>query len=379
MEETKIWSVDGDGTSTTQLDTTNRMETEGRLEDILTRNPDMLEDGLQLVGRQTSTAGGWLDLLGVDTDGRLVVYELKRGRLNRDAVAQVIDYASDLDTKEQDDLSSHIERQSGKYGIEKIDDFKDWYSKLRESNELPEDDLEALKPPRMVLVGLGVDDTTERMVGYMASGGMDISLLTFYGFANTDGKILLARNVEVGSDRIPVNQGPRSRHRNRRAQFERKAQTLPTDVQNVLTEIEIMFRRQHSRFSKGYSTTRMNFSLDYSWYDFPGMEWKNKAVTLFVEISNGDYVNLGFHPAAVHFASDDEINKLRDEGVNFERVELADSGYEAMRHFEQIKHEIKYPLRSLADWEEHRETLTALTQKVCKAYDAAREEALSNQ
>ena len=143
MEETKIWSIDDNGKSAQQLDTTNRMETEGLLEDILTANPDMLEDGLQLVGRQTSTAGGPLDLLGVDTDGRLVVYELKRGRLNRDAVAQVIDYASDLNTKEQDDLSRHIERQSGKYGIEKIDDFKDWYSKLRESNELPEGNLEA--------------------------------------------------------------------------------------------------------------------------------------------------------------------------------------------------------------------------------------------
>ena len=99
MEETKIWSIDDNGTSATQLNTTNRMETEGLLEDILTANPDMLEDGLQLVGRQTSTAGGPLDLLGVDTDGRLVVYELKRGRLNRDAVAQVIDYASDLNYK----------------------------------------------------------------------------------------------------------------------------------------------------------------------------------------------------------------------------------------------------------------------------------------
>ena len=80
MEETKIWSIGDDSTSATQLNATNQMETEGLLEDILTANPDMLEDGLQLVGRQTSTAGGPLDLLGVDTDGRLVVYELKRGK-----------------------------------------------------------------------------------------------------------------------------------------------------------------------------------------------------------------------------------------------------------------------------------------------------------
>ena len=95
MEETKIWAVEG--TSATPLNATNQMETEGLLERILTANPVMLEEGLELVGRQTSTAGGPLDLLGVDSEGRLVVFELKRGTLNREAVAQVIDYASSLD------------------------------------------------------------------------------------------------------------------------------------------------------------------------------------------------------------------------------------------------------------------------------------------
>ena len=63
MEETKIWEVEG--TSATPLNTTNQMDKERLLEDILTANPNMLEEGLQLVGRQTSTAGGPLDLLGV--------------------------------------------------------------------------------------------------------------------------------------------------------------------------------------------------------------------------------------------------------------------------------------------------------------------------
>ena len=123
MEETKIWAVEGNDTSATQLDTANQMETEGRLEDILTANPDMLEDGLQLVGRQTSTTGGPLDLLGVDTDGRLVVYELKRGRLNREAVAQVIDYASSLNAMDEETLYRHISERSGNLGVQKIDNF----------------------------------------------------------------------------------------------------------------------------------------------------------------------------------------------------------------------------------------------------------------
>ena len=172
MEETKIWAVEG--TSATPLNATNQMETEGLLERILTANPVMLEEGLELVGRQTSTAGGPLDLLGVDSEGRLVVFELKRGTLNREAVAQVIDYASSLDAMDFDRLCRHIEEQSGTLGIQEIDDFDGWYSETYSSKN-PE---EALKPPRMVLVGLGVDGTTERMVKYLAKGGTNISLLT---------------------------------------------------------------------------------------------------------------------------------------------------------------------------------------------------------
>ena len=63
-------------------------------------------------------------MLGVDTDGRLVVFELKRGTLNRDAVAQVIDYASSLDAMSLDRLGRHIEQRSGNLGIDKIDDFE---------------------------------------------------------------------------------------------------------------------------------------------------------------------------------------------------------------------------------------------------------------
>ena len=150
---------------------------------------------LMLVGRQTPTEGGPLDLLGINGDGRLVVFELKRGRLSRDAVAQIIDYASYLDSMELEDLANHISYNSGSHGIETIDDFEDWYSNQDFVG------LESLKPLRLLLVGLGTDDRTERMVRFLAENSeMDISLLTFHGFKH-DGTTMLAKQVEVdGSD-----------------------------------------------------------------------------------------------------------------------------------------------------------------------------------
>ena len=175
MEEIKVWSLDDKLAA--PLDVVSHANTENLLEEILVGNPSMLMEGLTLVGRQTSTTGGWLDLLGVDTDGRLIVFELKRGTLNRDAITQIIDYASALDLMDiVGELHGHIAEQSDASGIQNIDNFEEWYGNNFDQS------LDLLTPTRMVLVGLGIDDTAERMVNYLNEHGLDISLLTFYGF-----------------------------------------------------------------------------------------------------------------------------------------------------------------------------------------------------
>ena len=76
MEDIKLWELDG--SQATPLGSNNQLESEQGLEDTLVENPNLLIEGLTLVGRQTPTEGGPLDLLGVDGDGKLVVFELKR-------------------------------------------------------------------------------------------------------------------------------------------------------------------------------------------------------------------------------------------------------------------------------------------------------------
>lgn len=149
--------------------------------------------GLMLVGRKTQTEGGPLDLLGMDSDGRLALFELKRGTLSRDAVAQVIDYASDLENMILDALVKHIVDNSGAHGIDKIEDFEEWYAENSDA-----DNLDNLTLVRLFLVGPGVDDRTERMVNSLADKGVDISLLAFHEFQQGD-KTLLARLMSVES------------------------------------------------------------------------------------------------------------------------------------------------------------------------------------
>lgn len=97
--------------------------TERHFEDALVANPDILIEGLWLVGRQIPTDSGRIDLLGIDPEGTLIVFELKLGRLSRGSVNQAIEYAAFLTDLEEDDLSSLIANSSGRSGIPKIADF----------------------------------------------------------------------------------------------------------------------------------------------------------------------------------------------------------------------------------------------------------------
>ena len=65
MEEIKVWAVEG--TSATELDSANQVVTEELLGDILTASSDTLEEGLQLLGGQTSTESGRVDLHASDS------------------------------------------------------------------------------------------------------------------------------------------------------------------------------------------------------------------------------------------------------------------------------------------------------------------------
>jgi hypothetical protein len=194
MEEVRLWRVKSDVAGAPQVervDGVDAVSTERLLEDVLAHSPDVLMEGLTIVGRQNETDGGPLDLLGIDDDGRLVVFELKRGELTRDAVAQVLDYASSLDVMEADELGEHISRMSGRYGTDKIENFSEWYRENFDGKSLAD-----IGSPRMVLVGLGADEPTKRMVEFLAAGNLDITLITFYGFSD-NGVTLLARQVEV--------------------------------------------------------------------------------------------------------------------------------------------------------------------------------------
>ena len=341
MEEVKIWAIQSKS-DVSELSRSNNFETEQLLEDTLVENPDMLIKGLKLVGRQTPTEGGPLDLLGVDEDGRLVVFELKRGTLSRDAVAQILDYSSDLDAMGLNVLAEHISKNSGKHGIEHIANFQEWYSEGF-------GELEALLPPRMFLVGLGVDGRTVRMVDFLANNSnLDISLLTFQAFKH-EGKTLLAKQVKVEGRSTPDDNGPTSEER-RRALLERAK----------ISGVSLLYDEIRRMLSDNWPTSKqyprkLGFSVRMR--PSPGNRRRTFAR---VDPENGR-VRLVFFQQAIELRRDafaSAVDLVPYETYPLNRDAIRDKG----------NTEIQFILNQ-EEWDTHKGTLTGITQAIYESLD----------
>jgi len=65
---------------------------EAEMQKALTRNPEAIEAGLTLIDAELPTEVGDIDLYARDSQGRLVVIELKRGKATQEAVYQLMRY-----------------------------------------------------------------------------------------------------------------------------------------------------------------------------------------------------------------------------------------------------------------------------------------------
>ncbi len=293
MKKIQLWSVDaseGRLTATT-VDGVDNTDTEQNLEELLVASPDLLMEGLTLVGRQVPTGGGPLDLLGIDADGRPVVLELKRGTLTRDAVAQVLDYASDLAGLDDSGFATLVEKHSGRLGIDRVDDFADWYRQEHPGvSDLP------LDRPRTVLVGLGADDRARRMVDFLAESSVDIQLLTFHAF-KSDGKLFLARQVEGRESKPPPLDAP-TKDSNLRALHE-TARSLGVDT--LLVQVAAFIEDR----VKGYCWPGKQA---YSYYlqetTDAGTPTLRSYVALYVDTKERGRLTLAFPPRATKAVED---------------------------------------------------------------------------
>ena len=182
--------------------TFSAIETEKKLESILAEDVTMIDKSLMLIGRQVATAyGKYIDLLSIDQEGHLVVVELKRNQTPREVVAQVLDYASWVQKLTYEEIT-RIYSESHKVPFEQA--FFDRFG------DNPPESLN--EEHRMIIVAAELDNSTERILGYLASNyNVPINVAYFHYFKENDNEFL-ARSwlidpdqAEAFSEKAPRN------------------------------------------------------------------------------------------------------------------------------------------------------------------------------
>lgn len=136
------------------------------LETWVASDAGIVSTDVTFIGRQVVTKSGPLDLLGIDNHGNVVVVELKRDMLPREALAQAIDYASDIAEWSVERLSEICTQYTGKNLEEHL------------VQSFPDIDLENIninESQRIFLVGFGLEGALERMINWL-SKSYDVSI-----------------------------------------------------------------------------------------------------------------------------------------------------------------------------------------------------------
>jgi hypothetical protein len=161
------------------------------LQEWVIANPEVLGEGVLVVtteyGRWLTTSGtverDRLDILGLATDGRLVVGELKRGHAPDTVEMQALKYAAmasrfDLDTLAEAHaafLRSRGETVSDAEALERLNDHAQFTI-----------DAEALRSPRVVLMASSFPHVVTTTVVWLSEMGIDISLVQFQAYRIQD-------------------------------------------------------------------------------------------------------------------------------------------------------------------------------------------------
>ena len=158
------------------------------LEKWLVSNPELIGTDIILIGEQVNTKSGPIDLLGIDKSGNTVIIEIKRSELPREALAQAIDYASDV-------AGWTAEKLSEVYSTFAPGTFADAFSEAFQNANL--DNISLNSTQRIVLVGFSIEASLERMITWLSDTyGVNINA-TVLSYVKTKGneKLLMKTSI----------------------------------------------------------------------------------------------------------------------------------------------------------------------------------------
>ena len=159
-------------------------ELELHLEDAIAQDLSIVAPELMFLGRQVTTAWGkFIDILALDSNGQLVVIELKRDKTPREVVAQLLDYGSWVqELSYQDIVRIFTEKNPGQA-------FESTYEEF--FGNAPPSTLNV--GHRLIVVAARLDSETERIINYLADNYSVPINAVFFGFFKEGDSAFVAR------------------------------------------------------------------------------------------------------------------------------------------------------------------------------------------
>ena len=183
----KLWRIVDEQPK--EVEEKREVELESRLEKWIEYDPSIINPDLLLIGKQVMG----IDLLFLDKDGNIVAAELKRGRTPRQVIAQILDYGSRIKALKYEDIEAIASRYYGET-ISLEEKFRE-----RFGVELPD---ELGTNHKLLIVATYIDETTRRIVQYLADYGIPINVITFQYFVDEHGGYI-ARTFPIVSPSPP--------------------------------------------------------------------------------------------------------------------------------------------------------------------------------
>ncbi|MCL2724819.1 MAG: hypothetical protein FWD69_10330 [Polyangiaceae bacterium] len=143
------------------------------------------------------TDGGRIDLLCLDSEGQLVIVELKRADAYREALAQALDYAACISVLSYEELKDLVDKARKNRGDE--DTFDELLKGVPGGNA--QDREPDATGPRLVLVGTGADESLRRIVDYMtAKYKVPVNGVFFDVSVSSSGSTILVRSAVIADE-----------------------------------------------------------------------------------------------------------------------------------------------------------------------------------
>ena len=167
------------------------------LEFWLEHNPaHILEDeNVLIIGRQVPTnLGSIIDLLGTDREGNVVVIELKRDRTPRETIAQILEYASFVESLSYSQLERIFRDYCGEENPGLIDYHRNYF-------QLEEDEAVAFnRNQKLIIVGQVITKEIKQTSAFLRKKGIEAFCLEFKYFETGAGERIISTDFVVGGD-----------------------------------------------------------------------------------------------------------------------------------------------------------------------------------